>query len=284
MWIGVQILIFIALVSISFIMPKNLYCFLVGMGVIFTIFAVFVNWLLAIQLINIMISAALGLKVIEIRDRYFKTIYMKLMKIATSSNGFRILQDSKMPMITIICSIIIVLLYFWNFGIIDGEFVSSFSIMPFKWYRYNKFSNILLYIKFIGDVLLLYFVCSYKKRNIEILIIPAIIKVAYYVLYEIYLVIIGYSYNITKNLFLVISFVTIFIMVLLVMNNTIKNKSVIFIGFLVLIGSAIALCIKQKYPFVYDYGIVDLSLLTYFIAYCIGYLALVLSLDTKEME
>lgn len=284
MWFAVQIIIFIALVSVSIILPKNLYYLLIVIGIIFTIFAVFANWLLVIQLFNILGSAGLGLKIIDYRDTFFKTSYKKLMRIGEDSNRFRIPEDSKMPMVTVICSAIIILLYFWKFNIIDGELVSDF-ITPFQWFRYYKFIDVLRYIMFVGDVLLLYFAYVHAKKNIELLVIPAMIKALHIIVFEVYFSIrTRYWGNITINSFLIISFIAIFVMVLLVISNRIKKKMPVVIGCLTPIGIAIILCVQQKFPFVYSDGIVDLSLLISFIAYCIGYAALVFALDNKPVK
>lgn len=281
MWIGVQIIIFISLISISLILPKNLYLILISIGVIFTVFAVFANWLLVIQIFNILGSGGLGLKIIETRDSYLKTIYIKVMRIGKDTNRFRIPKDSKIPVITFICSIIIILLYFWKFYIVDGEF-SSTLITPFQLFEYYHFIDVLRYINFLGDILLLYFSYNYTKRNIEVFVIPAIIRVICLVIYDVYYSIrIMYWGIIIKDWFLAISFIIIFAMVLLVINNKIKSKIPTVIACLIPIGVAISLCVQHKPPFIYSDGAIALSSLISFIAYCVGYAALAYALDNK---
>ena len=286
MWIGVQIIIFISLISISLILPKNLYLILISIGVIFTVFAVFANWLLVIQIFNILGSGGLGLKIIETRDSFLKTIYIKVMRIGKDTKRFRIPKDSKIPVISLICSIMIILLHFWSFDIIDGEFRSTL-ITPFQFFKYYNFIDVLRYISFLGDVLLLYFSYNYTKKNIEVFVIPAIIRVVCLVIYDLYYFIrmmywgIMYWEIIIQDLFLAISYISIFTMVLLVLNNIIKSKIPTVIACLIPIGVAISLCVQHKPPFIYSDGAIALSSIISFIAYCVGYAALAYSLDNK---
>ncbi|GEM_PF-4272916 len=284
MWVGVQVIIFVGLVCAALILPKTIYSILIGIGVIFAVCAVFANWLLVIQIFNILAAGGLGFKIIESRDSYFEKIYTKIMRIGKDNNRFRIPNDSKIPVITVICSVIIIVLYFWSFYTIDGEF-NSVLITPFEWFEYYNFIDVIRYIDFSGDVLLLYFSCVYAKKNIEVFVIPAIIKVVVMVMLEVYYgITLGHWGYITKNWFVAISFIIIFAMFLLVVNNRIKSKLPTVIASLAPVVVSIILCVQHKPPFVYSDGAVALSSLISFIAYCVGYAALAYALDNNHRE
>lgn len=281
MWIGVQIIIFVSLISVALILPKTIYSVLIGIGIIFTVLAVFANWLLVIQIFNILAAGGLGYRIIEYRDDFLKKIYTKIMRIGKDNNRLQIPKDSKIPVITVICSAIIILLCFWNFYIIEGEF-KSFLIMPNQWFEYYDFRDVIRYIDFLGNILLLYFSYFYAKRNIEVLVIPAIIRVVILGIYQVYYgITIGYWGFIINEWFLTLSFIIIFAMFLLMVNNKIKSKLPTVIACLVPAVIAIILCVQHKPPFVYSDGAIALSSIVSFIAYCVGYAALAYALDNN---
>lgn len=72
MWIGVQIAIFLFLVGVAILLPKNIYSGLLIILVVFSFINIFAPWLLIVQIVNIFISGGIGLSIIEWRNGLFK--------------------------------------------------------------------------------------------------------------------------------------------------------------------------------------------------------------------
>lgn len=72
MWIIVQIAIFLFFVVSAFFLPKYIYGFLTFIAIIFSCINIFVPWLLIIQIANIVISAGIGMNIIDERNNALK--------------------------------------------------------------------------------------------------------------------------------------------------------------------------------------------------------------------
>lgn len=83
-WIWIQEKIFVFLVGIAIFLPIEAYSAIVGVSIVFTLVMVFTNWLLTIQIVNIIISASLGSLIIMTRD-----FIIKLNKYFTNIIGHR---------------------------------------------------------------------------------------------------------------------------------------------------------------------------------------------------
>lgn len=274
MWIVVQIIIFISLVAIAFILPKKVYMAITGIGIIFTLFAVFANWLLAVQIFNILVAGGIGQSIIEKRGRLFKSMYRQVLKIDEENNKININKESKGIRVMAACAIIIVVLYFWNFYFINGEFVSYFN-SPAEVFRYYYFLDVVKYVDLFGGMLLLYYAWTYRSRGIEDFVKPALIKVLILLFYAIYYVFtersLGYF---IANWFVIFTFGFILMIFILRVNNTIKSKAIATVACFVPVAIAIILTCMEKLPFADSNGYVAAGFLVFIIAYCTTYGAL----------
>lgn len=275
MWIGVQITICVLLISIAIVLPKGLYSFLLLLGTIFTLFAVFANWLLIIQILNILISGGIGMKIIESRDNLFGKIYRKVMRADKEFNRLIVTADSKVNIIVVVCTLIVILLSFWSFSYNYGEF-NSFFVSPLEWIRYYDFANIARYIDLLGSVLMLYYSWTYAAQKVEVFIIPAILRVVTLLIFEVYCGITqGYWGYILKHWFVAFSFLLILMVILLFVNNILKSKFIAVAACVVPVMAALILCFLHKPPFANSNGFIAVSYLISFIAYCMGYAVLI---------
>lgn len=74
MWIGVQIAIFCFLVGMAMFLPEKIYTGIVILLFGFSFFAVFVNWLLIIQVCNIAMSSTIGYGIISARNSLSRSV------------------------------------------------------------------------------------------------------------------------------------------------------------------------------------------------------------------
>lgn len=278
MWIGVQIIIFILLVVIAFVLPEKVYTVILGLGIIFTIFAVFANWLLVVQILNILIAGAVGNKIIEKRDKLFKSIYRDVLRIDEDGNKVKVEEASKRIIITRVCAVLIIILKFCNIYYSAGEFEVYF-VSPLEWFGYFSFVNILRCIDLFGIVLLLYYAWTCGKRTAEDFIKPAFINMVVIVIFALkYCFNLGFYYGGSVYAFEVFTYLYIFILLILVIKNTLKSRVIIVFGSLIPVIIALILTFHLKNPFINYYGNVMVSYLLSFIAYCVGYGALMSTL------
>ena len=277
MWIIVQIIICVSLISIAIVLPKGLYSFLLFLGIIFTLFAVFANWLLIVQIFNIVISGGMGIKIIESRDILFGKIYRKVMRADKEFNRLIVTADSKVNIIVVVCTLIVILLSFWSFSYNYGGF-NSFFVSPLRWFRYYDFANIGKCIDLLGSVLMLYYSWTYTAQKVEVFIIPAILRVVTLLIYEVYYGITqGYWEYILTNWFVALTFLVIFMVIILFVNNILKSKFIAVAACVVPVMAALILCLFHKPPFANPSGFIAVSYLVSFIAYCMGYAVLISS-------
>ena len=274
MWIGVQIIIFISLIAIAFILPEKVYMVILGLGIIFTIFAVFANWLLVVQIINILIAGTVGSKVIDMRAKLFKNIYRGVFRIDEDGNKIKVEEASKAIIITRVCAGIIILLEFWNIYYSGGEFESYF-VSPLEWLGYLNFFKILSYIELFGIVLLLYYTWTYGQRTVEAFIKPALINAVVLVIFALkYCFNFGFYDGAILYGFEVVTYIFILTLLILVIKNTLKSRLIIATGALIPVVIAVILTFKLKNPFVNYYGDIMVSHFLSFVAYCVSYGAL----------
>ncbi|MEG2290850.1 MAG: hypothetical protein RSA29_07485 [Clostridium sp.] len=282
MWIGVQIIIFISLVAISVVLPEKVYMTVVGIGIIFTIFAVFVNWLLVVQIINISVAGAIGISIIEKRGKLFNYMYKGILRIDDEGNKLKANEDSKGIRITVICALIIVVLYFWNFYIVNGEFVSYFN-SPLEIIRYYNFFDIVRYIDLFGGVMLLYYAWTYRSHGIDVFVKPAFINVGIMIFYTLYY---GFAQGdlgyLIRNWFVAFTFALILIIFILRVNNILKSKAIAVAACFVPVVIAIILTFQHKLPFADDSGYVAAGFLVSIIAYCTAYGALMTTFERRK--
>lgn len=281
MWVGVQIGICILLISIAIILPKKLYSCLMGLGVIFTLFAVFVNWLLIIQILNIIISGGIGIMIIEKRDAFFATAFRKVLRSDKEFDRFKVEKGSRSRIVIIVCSIIVILSYFCNFYYIYGQFNTNI-ISPIEWFNYYNFGDIIRYGEILGCILLLYYSWSYERQRVEVFIIPAAIRVGTRLIFYVYYGITRGDWGyIASNWFIILSFLIIFLAILLLVNDILKSKKLAVIMCILPIVVALVLTIMKKQPFADTDGYIAISYLISFISYCIAYAVLIGSLRKR---
>lgn len=275
MWIGVQVIICVLLISIAIVLPKKLYSCLLFLGIIFTLFAVFVNWLLIIQILNILISGGIGIKIIESRDTLLGKIYKKVMRVDKEYNRLMVVADSRATIIVVACTVIVILLHFWKFNYVHGEFSSVF-VSPLEWITYYSFADIAKYIDLLGSVLMLYYSWTYAAQKIEVFIIPAILRVATLLIFQVYYgITLGYWDYILRHWFVALSFILILIVLILLVNNVLKSKSIAVAACTLPVVAALILTFLHKPPFVDINGFIAVSYLVSFMAYCMGYAVLI---------
>lgn len=173
MWIVVQLSIFLFFILTAVFLPKKVYQGMMIIGILFSILVVFANWLLTIQVVNIILSGVIGLTIIEKRNQLVTKIGDFLLNGSSNSSKLREDYKSKMKLATLLAAIVVLM---------DIEVCMSAGLFnPITWKIDLMTDQICNFLWLLAAGLLLTYTITYKRRNAREFLIPVLLKTGIYV-------------------------------------------------------------------------------------------------------
>lgn len=183
-------------------------------------------------------------------------------------NQLRIPKDSKLPYITVICSLIMLACSFFTFYFVNGKLVKNVIC---KFLFLERIEGFIIYLPVIAiPAILFVFSIIYAKKNMKMIILPMALSAAYWL----------FQYAQTNKLwYVVLSYTVVLLFYLLTVTNILRSKWPLETVCFLIIAVVIVLTVLHKPPFagplITDFDtsasyFINLSALIYFIAYFLG--------------
>lgn len=226
MWIVVQLSIFLFFILTAVFLPKKVYQGMMIIGILFSIVVVFVNWLLTIQVVNILVSGGIGLTIIKKRNQLITKIGDFLLNDSSHSSNLGEEYKSKMKF-AILLAVVVVLM--------DIEICMSEGLFdPINWKIDLMTNQICNFLWLLSAGLLLAYIITYKKRNAREFLIPVLLKAGVYLFNSVHFrfSIMG-MYMTTEVWYILLCYMIPGLMLALTISITIRKKKLVAMGAIV---------------------------------------------------